>query len=116
MPYASGPTFIFDYGGTTTGKRITTTHTPTLNYEKWVFRAGPMGLSMWLDGIKLSEYTGGAASRSPSIGNFFLYGRLSTANTTRPSDLYQLVIADREWSDAEIVSWSKDPYQFLIPA
>jgi len=115
-PYSNG-TVYFDYGGTGSGHRISFSLGDNLNYEKWVFRAGPRGLAIWVDGVRRAEYTAAAASRTATTAiNFFPYDTQNTGGVVFPLDYYQFLICESEWSDSQIISWSADPYQFLIPA
>ena len=114
LPWAGGIVY-FDYGGTVGGTtRASFTHNQNENYEMWVFRAGSLGMSIWLNGVKKASHAT-VAARTISSSYEFQLNYQDASMRGMEQRFYLFIASNSEWSDAQVMEWFKDPYQFLIP-
>jgi len=108
----------FDFGGSTGSNRVQFNHTENTNYEKWTYRAGPMGLSIWLDGVEMVSNAVAASRDAFGLANTFQVNDQleGPQNEAYDAEYYMVLVCNRAWTDAEIVDWASDPYQVFVPA
>jgi hypothetical protein len=82
-------------------------------YHIIALRAGTLGMELWSDGTKQAS-SGSSTSRSSSSETFGLASQPLYGGTLAGFGL--LILANREWSDTEIMSWSANPWQIFQPA
>lgn len=70
LPYSDG-TVYFDFGGATGSNRLTKSGLTSYN-GIWSFTAGPAGMSMWLNGVKLAESTTAVTRDNSFFAGFWL--------------------------------------------
>jgi hypothetical protein len=112
----SGAVFIFGgTGGGGTNRVDATYNKQTALTEMWVGAAGPRGISMWKDSIKLASQTTpisrtglGAATVINGDGDFCI--------GADNAEFYFILVSNDQWSDNQIRSWFAAPFSMLYPA
>jgi len=98
------------------GGGLVISYTSTNDYQVWVFVAGQTkGREVWLNGVKLGGATNRTASLPTYTGAFHIGNAGESSTEAYEQDLHAFGIFNEEWSDEKIISFSHDPYQFLIP-
>lgn len=114
VPYSDG-TVYWDFGGAAGANRLTWAgYTPSTAVEYWTFVAGLRGSSLWLNGIQRATQIV-PLTRIPDTFNFYV-GAGNDLATGDSVDLYQLLVLNTEWDQAQIRQWMVDPYGMLQPA
>lgn len=105
----------FDYGGIAASQRISVAYTKSTAVEYLVFVAGGgKGREMWRNGVKIAGDATKAGARSATAANFRI-GASSPTLAADTEEVYLFGTANRAWSDVEIASWSKNPWQIFRP-
>ena len=111
VPFSDGIVY-FDFGGTTGSNRVTVSGLSFAgNIERWVFAAGPKGMSIWRNGIKLTS-SSTAVTRSTTTANFVINAGV-TSPVTDEIDVNFFMAINEQWDDAMIRAWSAAPYEHL---
>lgn len=101
----------FDYGDATYG-RISTSFIKTTNVETLVFvgDSGGKGREIWRNGVLIAK---NAADLRPTAttANVKLGTASDTAGTSDLEEIYLFGVAQRAWTDDEIIQWSAHPYK-----
>ena len=106
LPWATGD-YFFDFGGTGAGKRLTVTPPTTQGVIKLILVAGPGGLQIWQNGVKIASNTT-AASRVTASAPFSI-----NSGHTVAGDLIKISVVgifDAEWTESQCKQWSADPF------
>lgn len=106
-----GSNITWDYGNATTGSgRLQAPYTKDTLIETLVVVAGQIkGREIWRRGVKLASNPNAKASRTQDSRPFSI-GRPEGGPAMDDVETYMFGVANREWSDAEIVAWSKNPW------
>jgi hypothetical protein len=113
LPYSG--TLYWDFGGLTGNNRVSWTPNSGFfgNWHRMVFRAGTRGTSIWSDGVnQVSSSTAISRSICPtglSVGAWWYNGYYN------PNSIELMLLSSREWTDAEIVDWTGNPYGMYMP-
>lgn len=104
----------WDYGNATTGSgRLQTPYTKDTQLETLVLVAGQTkGREIWRRGVKLASNTSAKAVRSADSAAFGI-GPMNNSTPFDDTETYLFGVSNREWSDAEIVSWCANPWQLF---
>jgi hypothetical protein len=112
IPEAGTGQIIFDYGNATegSGRLLGPVYVKDTQVETLVFIAGQKkGREIWRRGVKLAGNPSAKATRS-ATGLPFSIGPSNNATAFDNVEYVMFGFASREWSDAEIVAWSADPW------
>lgn len=116
-PYSDG-TCYFDFGNNTAGSgRTSVAFVKSTLPETLAFVAGPTkGREIWRNGLRLVNNTSATATRSTTSKGFSLGSADRNITTGVDTDeIYLVLVSRREWSDAEIIEWSRAPMSVLVP-
>ena len=110
----SGTTAYFDYGNATAGSgRMSAPYTKDTLLETIVVVAGQIkGREMWQRGVKIGSDPNAKFVRSAD-SNVFGVGPVSSGTPFDDVETYLFGVVNREWSDAEIVSFCANPWQLF---
>lgn len=117
LPFSDG-TCYWDFGGSSAGTtRISVAGLSfsTTQPERWVFTAGPRGMAMWRNGVKLASQGTANTGRvkEPLLGDFGINSGGGNGQATHVN-FFQIV--NVQWDDSLIRAWSANPYEHLIDA
>lgn len=109
-----GSNITWDYGNATAGSgRLQTAYTKDTKLETLVVVAGQVkGREIWRRGVKIASNAAAKASRNAD-SNAFGIGPIGNSTPFDDIETYLFGVVNREWSDAEIVSWCANPWQVL---
>lgn len=104
----------WDFGNATAGSgRLQAPYTKDTQLETLVLVAGPVkGREIWRRGIKLAGNPAAKAQRSADSASFGI-GRVGGNTASDDVETYMIGVSNREWSDAEIIQWCRNPWQIL---
>jgi len=112
LPYSG--TMYWDYGGNSAPNRLTWTPAAAFfntNLHAMVFRAGTLGMAIWVDGERVAS-SATPVGRTES-SDVFTLGQW--AGNYNPSIVECMLLDDRELSDRAILDWTNAPYRFFTP-
>lgn len=113
-PWSNGILY-FDFGGTAAAQRIDVAFAKSTSVDYLVFVAGGgKGREVWRNGIKIAGDTAKNGSRAATAANFRIGSQVSTV-ASDGEEIYLFGISNRAWSDIEIASWTKNPWQIFKP-
>jgi hypothetical protein len=109
-----GSNITWDYGNATTGSgRLQAPYVKDTLIETLVVVAGQVkGREIWRRGVKIAGNPNAKASRSQDSRPFSI-GRPEGGPAMDDVETYMFGVSTREWSDAEIVQWCRNPWQIL---
>jgi hypothetical protein len=114
LPY-SGRVF-WDYGTLDSSDRVSVANTiSTTEFSTWAFTATSNFMGIWKDSALLTS-SAASIGRFNSSSNPLILGAFIHTNIYYPGTIKAFYIFKRRLLDAEIVSLTADPYQFLVPA
>ena len=110
-PWSDGNIY-FDFGGIDASQRISTTFAKSTNVDYLVFVAGGgKGREIWRNKVKIAgDATKGGARPSSALN--VRIGGVQSVNSDS-DEIYLFGVANRAWSDAEIISWFDNPWQIF---
>ena len=112
-----GSSLTWDFGNATAGSgRLQAPYTKDTNLETLVVVAGQVkGREIWRRGVKLAGDPSAKAVRRSDLRPFGI-GRIDGNTAIDDVETYMFGVSNREWSDAEIVQWCRNPWQILDDA
>lgn len=111
IPWADG-TVYWDFGGNGGINRLAVSGL-TFNAnraDRWVLTAGPRGMQMWQNGVRVGNQTSAVTRTVDTSVNFSLWP------TFGPAASYPLIYFaayDHQWDEATCRAWSVQPYAHL---
>jgi len=111
-------TLNWDFGGNSGINRLTATGvTFTTLVESYIFTAGPTGMSIWQNGIKLASSATAVTRTATGDGPFRInYGIESGVTTTDNQEVNFFQVISQQWSDEMCRWWSATPYAHFYPS
>jgi hypothetical protein len=115
-PWADGNVY-WDFGGESQSQRISAPFAKSVNVESLAFVAGGgKGREIWRNGVKIAGDTSKTGTRVATGFGFGLGAAASPGLNSDSEEVYLFGVASRAWSDAEITSWHKNPWQIFAPS
>ncbi len=119
-PYNDGNAY-WDFGNFTTGRLSVAWGTKNTDWHTLVVVAGTSkGREIWRNGVRLAS-NGNTVSCTPT-GRQFCLGSVPFLSFGDNEDVALCVVSNAEWSDSEILAWSRNPFgrsfapqQIIIP-
>lgn len=113
-PFTDGVVY-FDYGGVTSGTTRLSKSGLTFGDDVWAFSVGARGMEIWQNGF-LRNSNAATPTRTASAGNWYLNDGQAATNVIGDKAVYTFMyMYTRQLSQADIVSISLDPFQWLEP-
>lgn len=115
-PYSDGNIY-WDFADATNGSgRISTPFTKSTEPETLVFIAGGgRGREIWRNGVRIANNASATANRiSDTFTSVYIGYAGSAGPTSDNEEVYLFGVVGRAWTDTEIVSWSKNPWQVFL--
>lgn len=83
--------------------------------ERWVFVAGPRGMKIWRNGVKVASTSTANPGRTINPARQFHINGYTTGGNGDVQDFNYFAAYDDEWSDELCRWWSAEPYDALYP-
>lgn len=111
LPWTDG-TAYWDFGGNSGSNRLAVsglTFNPN-RADRWVLTAGPRGMQMWQNGVRVGNQTTVVTRTVDTTQNFSLW---VTYGSPSAYPLIYFAAYDHQWDEALCRAWSAEPYAHL---
>ena len=117
LPFSDGNAY-WDYGGVVSGTtrlQVGSLSYPTTRTDKWILTAGPRGMAMWQNGIKVGSHTTASPGRTVDASRswFLGFGQTGGSDEGDIQEFNYVAVYDDQWDDAKCRAWSAEPYAHL---
>lgn len=114
VPWSDG-TVYWDFGGKAGANRLTWVWTSTTAIERFVFVAGTLGSSIWLNGVRKANQTTAITRASATEVVSINRGTEAPIPGGDLQEVFQCITLNHEWTADKVLWWTAEPYAMLRP-